>query len=164
MRRYVLPVVCLLMAAGVQGNLPQSISIMNGMPSLVLVVLIAFSLAEDPAFGAFLGFVAGLIQGSAVGMGMGTFITTCTITGFLASLVSTRLFSENAIVPSISALWLTAVYGGLFHLFNPRLSAPEAIGVVAGQSIHNVIFTFLIYMILQQFETRRKNRIINSRF
>lgn len=164
MKRYLLPIACLFLAAGIQGNLPQSISIMGGMPDLVLVVIIAFSLAEDPSFGAFLGFVGGLIQGSAVGMGLGTLIATRTITGFLASLVSTRLFSENAIVPTLSALWLTAVCGGLFHLFNPRLPAPEAIGVVAGQSIHNVIFTFLIYTMLQQFETRRRNKLINSRF
>jgi len=164
MKRYVLPIVCLLLAAGAQGNLPRSISIMGAMPDLVLVVLICFSLAEDPAFGAALGFVAGLLQGSMVGMGMGSFIFTRTVTGFVAGFVSTRLFSANSIVPMFSAFWLTAMCGALFQLVNPRLAAPQVIGIVAGQCIQNVIFTFIIYNVMQFFDTRRKNRIINARY
>ncbi len=164
MKRYIRPVICLLVAAGVQGSLPGCISIMGAMPDLVLVVLICFSLAEDPAFGAALGFVAGLIQGSVVGMGMGSLIVTRTITGFAAGLVSTRLFSANAIVPAFSVMWLTVMCGALFQLVNPRLAGPQAVGIVAGQCIHNVIFTFVIYTVIQFLETGRKNRIINSRF
>ena len=116
MKRYVLPIVCLLVAAGVQGNLPACISIMGAMPDLVLVVLICFSLAEDPEFGAGLGFLAGLIQGSVVGMGMGSLIFTRTITGFVAGLVSTRLFSANAIVPAFSVL----AYSNVRSAFSTR--------------------------------------------
>ncbi len=164
MKRYVWPIICLLVAAGVQGNLPACISIMGAMPDLVLVVLICFALAEDPEFGATLGFVAGLIQGSVVGMGTGSLIVTRTITGFAAGMVSTRLFSANPIVPAFSVMWLTVMCGALFQLVNPRLAGPRAAEVIAGQCIQNVIFTFVIYTVIQFLETRRKNRIINSRF
>lgn len=164
MKRHVLPIACLFLAAGVQGNLPRSMSIMGAMPDLVLVVLICFSLAEDPAFGAGLGFLAGLIQGSVVGMGMGSLIFTRTVTGFVAGFVSTRVFSANSIVPIFSAFWLTAMCGTLFQIVSPKLAGTQAIEIVAGQCVHNVIFTFLIYNLIQVFETRRKNKIINARY
>lgn len=164
MNRYVWPVICLVLATGVQGSLPRAISIFGAMPDLALAVLIAFALAEDPAFGATLGFIAGLIQGCSLGMGLGSFVVTRTITGFVAGLVSTRLFSQNTIVPTLSAAWLTALAGGLYQLFNPRLPVTAAICTVAGQSIQNAIFTFLISFILHTLDTRRKNKIINARF
>ena len=86
--------ISLIVAASIQGNLPRAISIFGAMPDLVLVVLIAYSLAEDPEFGATLGFFAGLIQGSAVGMSLGSFIVTRTIAGFAAGFLPTRLFSQ----------------------------------------------------------------------
>ena len=161
--RYVWPVICLLLAAGIQGNLPRSMSLFGAMPDLVLVVLIAYALSEDPEFGVTLGFIAGLIHGCSVGLTVGTFIATRAITGFIAGLVSTRLFSENALVAAFSAVWLTAVCGGLFQLFNPRLEIPKALGVIIGQCILNAIFTFVLYLAIRQFDDRRKNKLVNAR-
>ncbi len=66
--------------------------------------------------GRALGFIAGLMHGSLVGFSLGSFIVTRTITGFLAGLVTTRLFSENPLVPALSAVWLTVVCEALFLL------------------------------------------------
>lgn len=163
MMRYIWPIISLFLAAGIQGNLPMSISIFGAMPDLVLVVLIAYALAQDPEFGVTLGFIAGLIHGCSVGLTVGSFIATRAITGFIAGLVSTRLFSENAIVPTFSVLWLTAVCGGLFQLFNPRLELSKVLGILAGQCILNAIFTFLLYLTIRQFDNRRKNKLVNAR-
>lgn len=163
MTRYIWPTICLLLAAGLQGSLPSGISIFGGMPDLILVVLIAYSLAEDPTFGATLGFIAGLIQGCNVGLSIGSFIATRSIIGFTAGFVSGRLFSENAIVPMISAVWLTAVCGTLFQLVNPRLPLPITVGIVLGQCIHNAIATLVLYFILQIFENRRMTKLVNAR-
>jgi rod shape-determining protein MreD len=161
--RYIWPTVCLLIAAGLQGNLPGSVSLMGAKPDLVLVVLIGFALAADPVFGAMLGFFAGLITGSAVGLSLGSFICTRTITGFLAGVVTTRLFSENPIVPMFSAAWLTLVNELLFLLANPRLSPAAAFRTIGGECIYNALLALIIYWFLKHMETRRKIRLVDAR-
>jgi len=161
--RYVWPIIFLILAAGLQGNLPNAISIWGAKPDLVLVVLISYALAVDPIFGSVLGFAAGLIYGSFVGLSLGSFIVTRTITGFLAGFVTTRLFSENPIVPVISAIWLTLVCESLFLLANPRPDLSLAFRKIAGECINNGIFTLILYYTMRNMENRRKNRLVNSR-
>ena len=163
MKRYLCPFILLLIAAGVQGNLPSSISLMGAKPDLVLVVLIAYALASDPVFGAGLGFVAGLIQGSAVGLSLGSFIVTRTITGFLAGFVTTRLFSENPIVPVLSAAWLTLVCEGLLIFVSPRFEWAVSTRIIIGECIYNAFFTLVLYLILRHFELRRKIKLADAR-
>lgn len=161
--RYLWPIVILITAAGLQGNLPAAISIWGAKPDLVFVVLISYSLAADPEFGAGLGFVAGLVQGSFVGISLSSFIVTRTITGFLAGLVTTRLFSENPLVPAISAVWLTVVCETLFLLGNPCSNLGVAIHKVAGECLANAIFTLFVYYIFRHLDTRRKIKLANAR-
>jgi rod shape-determining protein MreD len=163
MRSYAWPVFSLLVAAGIQGNLPAGMSLLGAKPDLILVVLIAYSLAADPLAGAALGFVAGLVHGAAVGLSLGSFIVTRTITGFLAGFATTRLFSENPVVPVFSAAWLTAVCEGLFLLANPRVPLAHAARVVLGECIYNAALTLLLYWLLRALETRRKIKLANAR-
>ncbi len=161
--RYVWPVLSLIVAAGLQGNLPASVTLMGGKPDLVLVVLIAYALAAEPTFGAWLGFVAGLISGSVVGLSLGSFIVTRTLTGFLAGLVTTRLFGENFVVPMVSAAGLTFVNEFAFLLANPRLAPAEALRTVAGECMFNALLALMLYWFLKGRETRRKIRLVNAR-
>ena len=163
MKRHVWPIISLIIAAGLQGNLPASISIWGAKPDLILVVLIAYALAADPASGAALGFVAGLIHGSAVGLSLGSFIVTRTIVGFLAGLVTTRLFSQNPIVPMLSAAWLTLVSEGLFLLANPRPHLVLVVGRIGGECISNAVLTLLLYWVMRFLDNRRKIKLVDAR-
>ncbi len=161
--RAIWPIVALIAAAGLQGNIPAFVSIWGAKPDLVLVVLVSYSLATDPAIGATLGFVAGLLQGSLVGLSLGSFIITRTITGFLAGLVTTRLFSENPLVPALSAVWLTVVCEVLFLLGNPRPDMVVVARKIAGECLCNAIFTLFVYFALRNLDIRRKIRLANAR-
>lgn len=161
--RYVWPVITLIVAAGLQGNLPPAVSIMGAKPDLILVVLVSYSLAADPVFGAGLGFIAGLIHGSFVGLSLGSFIVTRTITGFLAGLVNKRVFSENPFVPVLSAIWLTVVCEGLFLLGNPPRDLGLAVRKLIGECIANGIATLLVYYLFSYLETGRKIKLANAR-
>jgi len=161
--RYVWPVITLVVVAGLQGNLPPAISIMGAKPDLILVVLVSYCLAADLVFGAGLGFIAGLIHGSFVGLSLGSFIVTRTITGFLAGLVNTRVFSENPFVPVLSAIWLTIVCEGLFLLGNPPRDLGLAVRELVGECIANGIATLFVYYLIRHFETRHKIKLANAR-
>lgn len=161
--RYLWPIVTLIVAAGLQGNLPHAISIMGAKPDLILVVLISYSLAADPVVGATLGFIAGLIHGSFVGLSLGSFMVTRTITGFLAGLVNTRVFSDNPVVPMLSAVWLTFVCDGLFLLGNPPVNLGLAVRRLIGECIANGIATLFVYYLMRHLEVRRKIKLANAR-
>lgn len=163
MRRYFWPIASLVIAAGIQGNLPDWMRILGAKPDLMLVVLISYSLVADPVFGAMYGFFAGLIHGSVVGISFGSFIVTRTLTGFFAGLVTTRLFSENPIVPALSAMWLTLVAECLFILGNPRINLIHTLWTILGECIFNAIFAVIMYSLLKHFENNRKIRLANSR-
>jgi len=163
MRKYAAPIISFLVAAGIQGNLPAGMSLMGARPDLVLVVLIAYSLAADPLAGAALGFAAGLVHGSAVGLSVGSFVVTRTLTGFLAGLATTRLFTDNPVVPVFSTAWLTAVCEGLFLVANPRVPLGHAGRVVLGECVYNAGLALLLYCFLRMLETRRKIRLANAR-
>jgi len=163
MKTYIWPIISLVVAAGIQGNLPPSFLVFGVKPDLILVVLIAYSLAADAVVGAALGFVAGLIHGSVVGMGLGSFIATRTITGFLGGLVTTRLFGENPMVPVLSAAWLTLVCEALFFLVNPRVGLLLFLRLVAVECVYNAVLTLLLFWVLRHMEARRKIRLANAR-
>lgn len=163
MRRYFWAIISLAVASQIQGNLPSGVSLWGAKPDLVLVVLIAYSLAADLEFGATLGFIAGLIQGSVVGQAIGSFIVTRTLTGFLAGLTTTRVFSENPMVPMLSAMWLTLVAEVLFLLANPTTGLVLTARKLAGECILNALLTLILYLAMGHLENRRKNRLVNAR-
>ncbi len=156
MKEKIIPIVCLLAAAGVQANLPSGLHILGSGPDIVLVVLIAFSLAADTSAGVFLGFAAGLIEGATVGSSFGSFIVTRTIAGFIAGFATTTFFSVNPLVSIVTTGWLTLVCELLFVLANPTASLLAAARTVAGESIWNSLLSFVLVCILRYFRTRRK--------
>ena len=163
MIRYLWPVIGLVIAAGLQGNYPSSLTILGAKPDLILVVLIACSLAADPVFGGTLGFIAGLINGSMVGLSLGSFIVSRTMTGALAGFLTTKIFSDNPIVPMVSAGWITMACEAVFLLANPRPLLGVVIRLVLGKCIYNAIFTLVLYWILRHFDTNRKIKLAIAR-
>lgn len=163
MQRYVLPVILLFAAGAVQGNLPVWMSIKGAKPDLLLVVLIATALTLDPLAGAVLGFLAGLIHGSIVGLNLGSFIVCRTIIGFTAGMITVRLFSENPLVPVIAAGALTVAGEILFLLANPVSSLASSITIVLWKSLLNSLFTLIAYWFFRWIEMRRKIKLATAR-
>ena len=163
MRRYILPIVLLFLAGALQGNLPSWLVIKGARPDFLLVVLIAFSLTQDPLTGAVLGFFAGLIHGSIVGNSLGSFIVSRTIIGFAAGSVTIRLFSENPVVPVLAAGALTFVGEALFLLANPAPNLLASFNIIVFKSLYNSFFTLIAYWLLRWMEVRHKIKLATAR-
>lgn len=163
MQRYLLPVGMLVLAAALQGNLPAWLVLKGARPDLPLVVLIATALSLDPLSGAALGFIAGLIHGSIVGASLGSFIVSRTIIGFAAGSVTIRLFSENPVVPVLSAGGLTLLGEVIFLLANPVPSLAASLKIILAKSLYNSLLTLVVYWILRWIEVRRKIKMAAAR-
>jgi|GEM_PF-889268 len=163
MKEKIIPILCLLAAAGVQANLPGGFHILGSGPDIVLVVLIAFSLATDTSAGVFLGFAAGLIEGATVGNSFGSFIVTRTIVGFIAGFATTTFFSVNPIVSIVTTGWLTLVCELMFVLANPAASLLVVLRTAVGECIWNSLLSFILVCVLRYFRTRHKIRLADIR-
>lgn len=163
MKDKIIPLLCLLAAAGVQANLPGGFHILGSGPDLVLVVLIVFSLAGNPSSGAILGFAAGMIEGSSVGTSLGSFIITRTIVGFIAGVTTNTFFSENPIVSVFSAAWLTLIAEAMFAIANPAASFLEAARRITGECVWNSLLSLLLVYILKYVQTKHKIRMADIR-
>ena len=163
MQRCLLPVILLLIAAAIQGNLPSWLTLKGGQPDLILVVLIAFALLLDPLSGALLGFLAGMLHGSVVGYSLGSFIVSRTIIGFAAGSVTIRLFSENPVVPVLAAGGLTFCGEAVFLLANPTHDLLSSLNIILAKSLFNSLLTLIVYWLLRWIEVRRKIKLASAR-
>ncbi|MGQ9454285.1 MAG: hypothetical protein ACUVT8_11930 [Armatimonadota bacterium] len=153
----------LVVAIGFQGSLPGSLSLFGAKPDLVLVILIIYSLFMEPITATGIGLIAGALHGFAVGTSLGSFIFTRMLTGFLAGFSTVHVFSENLLVPAVSALILTAVCEGVFLLANPIVATAHAWRIILGESICNACLVFVICWLMRVVESRRKMKIMDSR-
>ncbi len=163
MKRSVWALLLVFVAAVLQGNIPSTFSILDAKPDLVLVVIIVYSLASNPISAATIGLLAGIVQGFSVGTSLGSFALTRMLTGFLAGFCTVHVFSENLLVPSGSALVLTAVCESAFLLVNPAVARGSVWKVIVGESVCNAIIVVAIYFVVRVCEGRRRNKLIDSK-
>jgi len=146
----------LILAGALQSNIPSWMVIKDARPDFILVVLISISLTLDPGTGAVLGFIAGLIHGSIVGISLGSFIASRTIIGFAAGSVTIRLFSENPIVPVLAAGGLTFAGEIVFLLTNPANDFLASISIVLCKSLYNSLLTLILFWFIRWMQIRQK--------
>ena len=163
MQRLGLPILLVLVASAVQGDLPPWLVLKGGRPDFVLVVLIATALTLDPVSGAVLGFIAGMVHGSIVGYSLGSFVVSRTVIGFLAGSVTIRLFSENPVVPVLAAGGLTFLGEAVFLLSNPTPDLLASLNVALAKSLFNSLLTLVAYWLLRWIEVRRKIKMAEAR-
>ncbi|HOP79049.1 MAG TPA: rod shape-determining protein MreD [Armatimonadota bacterium] len=163
MRRYALPLIMLILAGALQGYLPSWMVIRGARPDFLMVVVIATSLTLDPLSGGILGFLGGIIHGSIVGEGVGSFIVSRTIIGFVAGSVTIRFFSDNPVVPVLAAGVLTFSGEALFLLANPVADLGSSLNVLLIKSLYNSLLTLIIFWFLRWMEVRRKIKMAEAR-
>ncbi len=163
MLRYVMPTLLLLVAGALQGNMPEWMMFKGARPDLLLVVVIALSLTFDPLSGAIIGFFAGLIHGSIVGVHLGSYIVSRAVIGFAAGSMTVRLFSDNALVPVVAAGGLTFAGELLFLIFNPIPNFVGSIKVLLAESLYNSLLALLTYWIIRRVQLARKIRMAAAR-
>jgi len=156
--------VLLVVATAAQGLYPSWLTVYGVRPDLVLVVLIWASLRADPLAGAVMGFFAGLLHGSAVGLRLGTFVATRTIGGLLAGLLTIRVFGDNPVVPVLSAFALTVTVEMLFLFLSPVAWLFESLRLIVIEAGYNAFLVLILTIVAAQLELRRKIRLAQARF
>lgn len=89
-RRFALGAAVVLTALLLQGAVLSHLPLPGAAPDLLLVVVVAFALAEGPTSGAVTGFVAGLLVDAGADHELGRVALAYALAGYVAGLVHDR--------------------------------------------------------------------------
>lgn len=119
----IIAVIVLLAAA--QGSFAHRMAIAGVKPDLLIICTVIVGLRLGPIAGTLAGALAGLAHASMAGFGLGSFVFSRTMTGYLSGSARARVFCDNPAAPLIGAAIGTLAAELLFIVFNPppRLAA-----------------------------------------
>jgi rod shape-determining protein MreD len=118
----VLYIILLLIGAGLQSTAAAGIAFRGAHPDFVLTIALSAALLSDASVGCLAGFGAGLVMTSVVGRTLGTFLVSRTIAGYVAGLVTKRLYRGNAGVVLLGVFIGSIIAEIVYGLSDPRLT------------------------------------------
>ena len=160
----VVPAVIILGAA--QGALAQKLTIGEVRPDLLVVGTVAIGLLLGPTAGALAGLLAGLVHASVAGMGLGSFLVSRTLLGYLAGAAKPRVFYDNPIVPFVGGAAGTLVAEAIFTLVNPPARLAAWLAPLPLIALYNGLLAFPVTWVLRRMlVTRERPRrlLVDSR-
>ncbi len=89
-------------------------------PDLTMAALVPLALTVRRTGGAFLGLLAGALQGSCVSLYMGSFAVSRALAGWTVGLLEQRLFRDSLIVAAAAGLIASLTADSAFFLFAPQ--------------------------------------------
>jgi rod shape-determining protein MreD len=147
-RRFLLPVVLLLLAVVVQLTVLDRLPLPGGVaPDLVLLVVVALALNSGPMTGMICGFGAGLALDIAPPSGhlIGVYALVFCLLGYFCGLVSTEL--ESSVLLPLAASAAGAAFGAALYaavgivLGNPDVTGPAVRHVLPLSVIYDVLLS-----------------------
>ena len=148
MRRFLLPVVLLLVAVVVQLTVLDRLPLPGGVaPDLVLLVVVALALNSGPMTGMICGFCAGLALDIAPPSGhlIGVYALVLCLLGYFCGLVSTEL--ESSVLLPLAASAVGAAAGAALYaavgivLGNPDVTGPAVRHVLPLSVFYDVLLS-----------------------
>ena len=155
-RRLALGAATLLTALLLQTTVLTRLPLPGGAPDLLLVLVVAFALAEGPRSGTVTGFVAGLLADLVGDHELGRTALVLAVVGYAAGLVHDPSYGgrdRSTLLPfavvglaAAAAVTLYAVEGVL--LGDPRVTGAAYLGALAGTVPYCVLLTpFVVPMV-----------------
>ena len=83
----------------------------NGVSTnFMLVLTVSWSLLYNARRGAFMGFMAGLLQDLATGMFFGMDVFALTVVGYATGAFSRNVFKDPVFLPAMATMWATVAH------------------------------------------------------
>jgi rod shape-determining protein MreD len=148
--RYLLATLLLGIEAVLQASVFSRMSIGSAAPQLVLLSVVAWSLARGPVEGIFWGFAGGLlydlVSGGTVGVSALAMVAVAAVAGSFGG----RMFGTNPLLPMLAVFAATIVYFFIASFLLATLHFPTAWGAVFRDvafptAIANAALSLLIY-------------------
>jgi len=140
-----------------QDTVLNVISIAEGKPDFVLILVVFFALFHGSVQGGLLGVVFGLMEDLMTGRFIGLNAICKGLTGFIIGAMSERLYKNNFFIPVVTVLIATFLYSIVYLLcgfmIGLNLEAARMLMVTIPDAVYNVVFSPLFYAIFYHFHT-----------
>jgi rod shape-determining protein MreD len=164
--RYALAALLLAFEAALQASVVSRISIGAAGPQLVLLSVVAWSLARGPVEGIFWGFTGGLFYDLASGGTVGVSALSMVAVAAVAGAFGGRMFGTNPLLPMLGVFGATIAYFVIESFLLATLHQPtDWLAVMADvalpTALANAILSLLIYPLfaLVAMHTSRRVRV-----
>jgi len=140
-----------------QDTVLNVISIAEGKPDFVLILVVFFALFHGSVQGGLLGVVFGLMEDLMTGRFIGLNAICKGLTGFIIGAMSERLYKNNFFIPVVTVLIATFLHSIVYllcgFLIGMNLEAARLLMVTIPDAVYNVVFSPLFYAIFYHFHT-----------
>lgn len=158
-RRVLLGVVAVLTALLLQTAVLARLPLPGGTPDLLVVLVVAFALAEGPLSGTVTGFLAGLALDLGADHELGRAALVYSLVGYAAGLLADDRPRSRLLAPLVvaaSAAGAVAAYAleGLL-LGDPRTTVTDVWPPLVATTTYAVLFTPLVVPVVRSLVRRR---------
>lgn len=140
--------VALFVALALQTTVLAGLSVRGVKPDLVLVIALCCGLLAGPGVGAVWGATAGLIEGFAQGMHVGSLGMSRTVGAFLAGRVETHILRDKVVVPAGTVLLCSLAAHAVYFVMSPEFPVARPLHIALVESLLNMALTPPIYLAL----------------
>lgn len=151
---YYLLIPLLGMTALLQTTLMPAFQVFNAVPSLVLVVVVGYTMEYGSQRGLIWAFIAGLWLDLLSGMPFGTSAIALLIVVFVIGSLSATLFRGHILIIALGGLLAGVLYGlitvGILSLLGRQTHWPEVIvGVILPNVLYDAVLLSLLYPVVR---------------
>jgi rod shape-determining protein MreD len=147
--------IALLIAFALHAAYASDLTIAGARPSLSLTALLTACLFTNCETGAWLGFLAGLLEAAFAARFIGSYIVTRTLAGFLVGLLEERIFRDNIFVAVATVFVGTLFVDTCFFLFAPQPQALRWFSGALTQAVYNMVLAIPLYFLFKRLAPRR---------
>lgn len=135
------------------------ISVAEGKPDIVLILVVFFALFNGHVKGGFLGVVFGLMEDLMTGRFIGLNAICKGLTGFIIGLLSERLYKNNFFIPVVTVFVATFLQSILYLLcgfvIGLNLEGVRLMMVSISDAVYNIVFSPFFYAAFYYFHTSK---------
>ncbi len=140
----------LWLAGGCQEGLAPRLNLGGASPDFLLIVLSVLGLYCKRRQGAFLGFAAGMIEGSLAGANLSAYVLTRTIAGFACASISHFEFEPNPFVAgAVTAVVTVLANLGVMFVSPPGAIFPFVLATI-GSAVVNGVLAMPLHLLIRR--------------
>src|SRR5579883_1807411 len=145
LRRFLLLLTFVLVAAILQAGFGNDVSVMKAKPDLILVVAACGGVLTGPVRATLTGLWAGILTASLSPVNYGSILVSRTLMGILAGWLHHHVIRDSIIVPPLVVLVGTVTAEVIYFLMAPTHNIHAWAKLLGGEILYNMALSFPIY-------------------
>lgn len=145
-----------------QDTVFNAISVAEGKPDFVLIIVVFYALFHGNIHGGLLGMAFGLMEDLMTGRFIGLNTICKGATGFIIGFASEKLYKNNFMIPVVTVFLSTFLHSCIYlicgTLIGLNLESARMFMVSISDAVYNTVFSPLFYAVFYHFHDSEKEQ------